>query len=136
MTASLELRLLLVSGALSVIAFAQAPSSTLPPSPNQTARETEVGIPVTDKLTLEKCSTCHKADEKGNLTRISWIRTTPEGWEEAIKRMVKLNGLALSPVEARHIVSYLAKDHGDAPEEVLPYRWFLEKREPFAESLP
>ena len=142
MSVSLAFRLLLVSGArvllagLPVIVLAQAPSSTPHPIPNSAAPETEVGIPVTDKLTLEKCSTCHKADEKGNLTRISWIRTTPEGWEEAIKRMVKLNGLALSPVDARHIVSYLAKDHGDAPEEVLPYRWFLEKREPFAESIP
>ena len=96
----------------------------------------EVGIPVTDKVTIEKCGTCHKADEKSNLTRISWIRTTPEGWEEAIKRMVKLNGLTLSPVEARHIVSYLAKDHGVAPEEVSPHRWYLEKRQPFSEPLP
>lgn len=121
---------------LSTILFAQAPSPRTRSATDEPPPETEVGIPVTDKLTIEKCGSCHKADEKGDLTRISWIRTTPEGWEEAIKRMVKLNGLMLSPPEARHIVTYLAKDHGDAPEEVAPYRWFLEKRQPFSEPVP
>ena len=34
-------------------------------------------------------------DEKGNLSRISWERTTPEGWEEAIKRMVRQSQAAI-----------------------------------------
>jgi hypothetical protein len=46
-------------------------------------------IPVTDKLTIEKCAGCHKRDEKGALTRISHERLTPEGWQQAIKRMVR-----------------------------------------------
>src|SRR5580692_8392050 len=65
---------------------------------------TEDGIPVTDALTISKCASCHAKDEKGNLSRISWIRTTPEGWEEAIKRMVRLNGLTLEPADAKLIV--------------------------------
>src|SRR5260370_42390492 len=76
----------------------------------------EEGIPVTDPLVIAKCSGCHKKDEKGNLTRISWERTTPEGWQEAIKRMVRLNGLELKPEEARAIVKSLSADHGLAPE--------------------
>jgi len=127
---------LLVLMSLATILSAQTPSPAARPAVNEVPPETEAGIPVTDKITIEKCSTCHKADEKGDLTRISWIRTTPEGWEEAIKRMVKLNGLALSPGEARHIVTYLANDHGIAPDEALPYRWFLEKRQPFDEPMP
>ena len=98
--------------------------------------EKEPGFPVTDKLTIDKCSSCHKADDKGNLTRISWIRTTPEGWEEAIKRMVRLNGLSITPVEARHVVSYLAADHGVAPEEIADRRWYLEMRQPETEPIP
>jgi quinohemoprotein amine dehydrogenase len=94
---------------------AQEPQSPTNRSGNQIPPETEVGIPVTDNLTVERCSGCHKADDKSNLTRISWIRTTPEGWEEAIKRMVRLNGLALSPEDGRHILAYLAKDHGFGP---------------------
>ena len=70
------------------------------------------GIPVTDPLVIAKCSGCHKQDDKGNLTRISWERTTPEGWEEVIKRMVRLNGLTLKPEEARAIIKSLSASHG------------------------
>src|SRR6266446_2690902 len=56
----------------------------------------EEGFPVTNALVIEKCGTCHPKDDKGNLSRISWTRTTPEGWEEAIKRMVRLNGLVIT----------------------------------------
>jgi quinohemoprotein amine dehydrogenase len=90
--------------------------------------ETEEGIPVTDPLTREKCGACHTADAKGNLSRISWIRTTPEGWDQAIKRMVRLNGAQVSPEEARHIIHYLADSHGLAPEEARPVAYFAEKR--------
>ncbi|MEO0031085.1 MAG: quinohemoprotein amine dehydrogenase subunit alpha [Pseudomonadota bacterium] len=90
--------------------------------------ETEEGIPVTDGLTREKCGACHVADAKGNLSRISWIRTTPEGWDQAIKRMVKLNGADVSPEDARHIVRYLSNSHGLAPEEAKPVMYLTEKR--------
>ena len=63
--------------------------------------ETEAGIPVTDKLVIAKCGTCHTADAKGNLSRISWNRTTPEGWAQVIHRMVKLNGLSITADEAK-----------------------------------
>jgi quinohemoprotein amine dehydrogenase len=88
----------------------------------------EEGIPVTDPLVIAKCSGCHKKDEKGNLSRISWERTTPEGWQEAIKRMVRLNGLELKPEEARAIVKSLSADHGLAPEEAKPVMYFVEHR--------
>jgi quinohemoprotein amine dehydrogenase len=92
------------------------------------ADKPEEGIPVTDTLTISKCGTCHAKDEKGNLGRISWERSTPEGWEEAIKRMVRLNGLTISPVEARSIVKYLATHHGLAPEEAKPVMYMPEHR--------
>jgi quinohemoprotein amine dehydrogenase len=88
----------------------------------------EDGIPVTEQLVIDKCSACHKKDEKGNLSRISWERTTPEGWQEAIKRMVRLNGLVLKPEEARAIVKSLSTDHGLAPEEAKPIMYFVEHR--------
>ena len=62
------------------------------------------------------------------MTRISYIRTTPEGWEEAIKRMVRLNGLQLSPDEARSILRYLSDHHGLAPEENAKIAYFTEHR--------
>jgi quinohemoprotein amine dehydrogenase len=88
----------------------------------------EEGFPVTDPLVIQKCGTCHTKDEKGNLSRISWTRTTPEGWEEAIKRMVRLNGLVITSEEAKPILKYLATNHGLAPEEAKPVMYMPEHR--------
>jgi quinohemoprotein amine dehydrogenase len=92
------------------------------------AAAAEPGIPVTDAMTISKCSSCHAKDDKGNLSRISWIRTTPEGWEEAIKRMIRLNGLTLQPAEAKVIVKYLSNAQGLAPEEAKPVMYMTEHR--------
>jgi quinohemoprotein amine dehydrogenase len=86
------------------------------------------GIPVTSDLVRQQCGACHKSDEKKNMTRISFRRTTPEGWQETIKRMVSLNGVQLEPDAARQILRYLADNHGLAPEEALPAAFEVEKR--------
>jgi quinohemoprotein amine dehydrogenase len=88
----------------------------------------EEGIPVTNQLVISKCGACHTKDDKGNMLRISWERATPEGWEEAIKRMVRLRGVKLSPDEARSVLKYLATDHGLAPEEAKPIMYYAEHR--------
>ena len=88
----------------------------------------EEGIPIADPLVLAKCGTCHTKDDKGNLSRISWERSTPEGWEESIKRMVRLNGLNITPTEARSVLKYLSTDHGLAPEEARPVMYMAEHR--------
>ena len=92
------------------------------------AGPSEEGIPVTDALVIAKCGTCHTKDDNGNLSRISWERATPEGWEEAIKRMVRLNGVQLTPAEARPILKYLSTYHGLAPEEAKPVMYMAEHR--------
>lgn len=111
--------------ALWMAPFAQAQSRG---SADESKGKPEEGIPVTDPLVISKCGTCHVRDDKGNLTRISWERSTPEGWEEAIKRMMRLNGLTLTPAEARSIVKYLATYHGLAPEEAKPVMFMAEHR--------
>ena len=121
-----------------VIAFtaqsqSQAPAAQVPPAQAPAAddksKETaEEGIPVKNQLVIDRCSACHKKDEKGNLTRISFERTTPEGWQQVIKRMIRLNGLTLSPDEAKQIVKYLSNNHGLAPEEAKPAFYEAEKR--------
>lgn len=90
--------------------------------------EKEAGIPVTDDLVRQKCGTCHRPDDKGNLSRISWMRTTPEGWAQSVKRMVTLNGLAITPQESRAVVRSLSASHGLAPEEALPVVYIPERR--------
>jgi quinohemoprotein amine dehydrogenase len=62
------------------------------------------------------------------LSRISWERTSPEGWEEVIKRMVRLNGLMLRPEEARAVVKSLSTTHGLAPEEAKAVSYMSEHR--------
>src|SRR5438132_294057 len=95
-------------------AAAQQPPSPEPRAPSPDAKDE--GIPVTSDLVKQKCSSCHKVDDKGRLTRISFRRTTPEGWEETIKRMVSLNNVKIEPSEAREVLRYLADRHGLAPE--------------------
>jgi quinohemoprotein amine dehydrogenase len=88
----------------------------------------EAGIPVSDPLVIAKCGTCHAPDEYGNMQRISWERTTPEGWQDALKRMILVNGVSLTPPEARSIVAYLSTYHGLAPEEAKPIMYDAERR--------
>jgi len=111
---------------LPLLAQAQKPQAG---APAETATAVPVpGIPVTNQLVIEKCSGCHTRDAKGDMLRISWERATPEGWEEAIKRMVRLRGVKLSPSEAHDILKYLATDHGLAPEEAKPIMYYAEHR--------
>src|SRR4030095_16248532 len=90
-------------------AFA-APAQPPPPQPAaaqaQPTRDEnpDEGIPVTSGLVKRKCGACHRADEKGGMSRISYRRTTPEGWEQTIKRMITLNNLTFEPAEARDVL--------------------------------
>ncbi|HWQ31584.1 MAG TPA: quinohemoprotein amine dehydrogenase subunit alpha [Blastocatellia bacterium] len=122
------LRLLLIAAMLLLALppnFAVRSQSSPQDKPKESSEE---GIPVTSQLVIDKCSSCHKKDDKGRLTRISWERTTPEGWQQAIKRMVRLNGVTLTPDEARQIVRYLSSNHGLAPEEARPALYEAEHR--------
>ncbi|SMC58790.1 quinohemoprotein amine dehydrogenase subunit alpha [Novosphingobium sp. B1] len=90
--------------------------------------ETEAGIAIKDPLVVEKCGTCHTADAKGNLSRISWVRTTPEGWAQVIRRMASLNGLSISPTEAKAVIRSLSASNGLSPDEAKPVSYLPEHR--------
>ena len=106
----------------------QIPPADRPAKPAGESRIQVDGIPVTSQLVREKCGSCHPSDDKGRMTRISYRRTTPEGWQETIRRMVSLNGVQLEPADAREIVRYLASSHGLAPEEARPAAFEVERR--------
>ena len=105
--------------AVSLFSFAAAQE---PPKADKPKPPADEGIPVTSQLVIDKCGACHTKGDKGNLTRISWERATPEGWQQAIKRMVRLNGLQLTPDEARQIVDVavgvVARDAVFQPQDV------------------
>ena len=81
------------------------------------------GIPIDNKTTIEKCGGCHKTDQNGMMGRLSFMRTTPEIWEQTIKRMIRLNGVVATPAEIREIVKYLSNNNGLAPEEQETAWW-------------
>jgi quinohemoprotein amine dehydrogenase len=81
------------------------------------------GIPIDHQLTIEKCGGCHKTDQNGMMGRLSFMRTTPEIWQQTIKRMIRLNGVVATPEEVRQIVKYLSNNNGLAPEEQETAFW-------------
>jgi quinohemoprotein amine dehydrogenase len=119
---------LLLPVSSAIPAFAQDNTSDAVKTSTPSKETADEGIPVRNALVVEKCSGCHKQDEKGNLSRISWIRTTPEGWEEAMKRMIRLHGLTVTPDQAKKILRYLSDSHGLAPEEAKPIAYIAEQR--------
>ena len=109
----------------SIVLCASLAAQTRPPELPAKAIE---GIPVTDPLVIAKCGSCHPSDARGNMQRISWERTTPEGWQDALKEMILRENVSLTPLEARSIVKYLSSSHGLAPEEAKPVMYEAERR--------
>lgn len=119
--------------AASVQAPPQTPatSATSPATPNDKEKDKEKdedGVPITNAKVKLICGECHTSDDKGKMARISFRRTTPEGWQETIRRMATLNKVDLEPADAREIVKYLADNLGLAPEEVKPAAFEVERR--------
>lgn len=123
---ALILSSLIFAGA--IVHATQAPT-TPPAQPTAApAAKPEDGIPITDEITRQACGSCHRPDDKNQLSRISFQRNTPEGWQTSIQRMAALNGLTIDPATARHVVKYLSNNLGLAPEEARPGVWEVEKR--------
>ena len=105
---------------------AAVPAGAQTPAPPDAT--TNDGIPVQSDLVRAKCGSCHRSDDKGRMSRISYRRATPENWERTIKRMVTLNHATLEPADARNILKYLADHQGLAPEEDRPITFDAERR--------
>jgi len=88
----------------------------------------EDGFVITNQKVIDRCSRCHEVDEAGRMSRISYLRKTPEGWQTSIRRMMALHGARLNQADAREIVRYLADEQGLAPEEMKPGRFEVERR--------
>lgn len=110
-----------VLGALGVLAVV---ATSLPAQ----QRDTTPGYPIRDRLVIDHCTKCHEQDSTGRISRISYERKTPEGWEMSIRRMVSLNGAELDPAAARSVLRYLADHQGLAPAEARAGRFESERR--------
>jgi quinohemoprotein amine dehydrogenase len=114
--------------ALYCLAAQQDPPAK-PKEPTEAEKEEIAsGIPISSDLVRKSCSPCHTTDDKQRMSRISWRRATPEGWEHTIKRMVELNGLQIEPAAARDVLRYLANNLGLAPDEARKASFEAEKR--------
>jgi quinohemoprotein amine dehydrogenase len=109
-----------------------APPPSQPAAPvDQSAapvRKPEDGLPIVSEVVRKACAPCHTTDERQQMSRISFQRNTPEGWQQVIRRMAALNGLRIDPATAREVVRYLSNQHGLAPDEVRAAAWDLERR--------
>jgi len=74
----------------------------------------------------EKCIGCHR-ESNGYVSRISYIRKTPEGWEETLWRHKRTHGVNITNEEKEAILSSLSFTSGLAPSEVVPFSYTLEK---------
>ncbi len=110
-------------------AGAAVPPPQTQPTGEARAASSEAGFPITDPLTRRVCSPCHKVDANQIMSRISFRRTTPEGWQQTVRRMVVLNHARVTPEEARGVVKFLANHLGLAPEEALPGAFEVERRQ-------
>ena len=110
-----------------IAASAPAAASPVAASPVPAPADT-TGIPVRDEIVVDACQRCHAVDDDGMMTRVSYMRKTPEGWQQSIRRMVMLNDVELEPETAREVVRYLADNHGVAPAELRPGRFEVERR--------
>lgn len=97
-------------------------------APAAAQRDTLPGYPITDPAVIAACGACHTPDSTGRMSRLSFLRKTPEGWEASIRRMVTLNSVPLEPEAARQVLRYLANHQGVAPSEVEPGRFEVERR--------
>ncbi|MBK8098597.1 MAG: hypothetical protein IPK26_15915 [Planctomycetes bacterium] len=70
------------------------------------------GIAVSDPLVHTHCARCHELNADQMMTRISYLRMSPEGWQETLKRMIRLHGMQVSPSDAKALVRSLANSHG------------------------
>ncbi len=88
----------------------------------------EDGFPVDNATLVTRCVRCHAMNDDGYMTRISYLRKTPEGWQQSVRRMVLLQDVELDPAAAREIVKYLANNLGLAPEEAAPGDFEVQRR--------
>lgn len=123
MTSRTLIAISIFSLSLAIALAAQAPQPTAAPT-----AKPEEGIPIADPTVRKACGSCHRPDDKGQMSRISFQRNTPEGWQLQIQRMASLNGLNIDPDSARQVVKYLSNNLGLAPEEAKPAAWDAERR--------
>lgn len=112
-----------------LLAWSPAPSaSPVDTVPLHRTVADDDGFPIRNQKVIDRCSRCHEVDDEGRMSRVSYLRKSPEGWQLSIRRMVALHGARLNQEDAREIATYLANEQGLAPEEMRPGLFEVERR--------
>lgn len=115
----------------------EAPTRTRPdetPTPESEKKEPRRGIPIRDEVIVKNCGVCHKVDADQQMSRVSFMRKAPEGWELSVKRMIRHHDLRMPPEEARQIVASLSNSHGLARDEAKRALYDAERRVHWSEA--
>ena len=107
-----------------------------PESRPEKEEKPEKGIPVESALVEKHCLVCHPKDKDGQMTRLSFERKSPEGWQQTLKRMIRLYEVKPTTEEAKALVRYLADRHGLAREEAEQGMYEVERRVRWEEKVP
>ena len=126
MAFSARFTFLLTGLTLAGVLLAWSPASQSPDSEDRIL--VDQGFLITNQTLIDRCSRCHTVDDEGRMSRISWMRKTPEGWQTSIRRMMALHGARLNQADALEIVRYLSNEQGLAPEELRPGMFEIERR--------
>ena len=92
------------------------------------------GIAIHDLMVDMHCTRCHPQNDEGMMSRISYVRMSPEGWSQTLKRMIRLHGLQISPSEAKQVVRYLADNNGLTRSEAERSLYESERRVHWSEE--
>ncbi|MEC7584780.1 MAG: hypothetical protein VYE77_10725 [Planctomycetota bacterium] len=92
------------------------------------------GIAIHDMMVEMHCVRCHPQNDEGMMTRISYVRMSPEGWSQTLKRMIRLHDLQISPSEAKQVVRYLADNNGLTRSEAERSHYESERRVHWSEE--
>jgi quinohemoprotein amine dehydrogenase alpha subunit len=71
-----------------------------------------------DSIVRQKCSACHKPDEKGQVEVIEETRKSPEEWKAVVDRMIRLNSAPLPEGDFYPIIKELSRYLGLSPKEM------------------
>ncbi len=71
-----------------------------------------------DSLVRQRCSACHKPDEKDRLEVIEETRKTPEEWKVVVDRMIRINGAPLEDAGFDAVIKELSRYLCLTPEEM------------------
>ena len=70
-------------------------------------------------MVRQKCSACHKPDERGKIEVIEETRKSPEEWKVVVDRMIRLNSAAVEDKDFNAVIKELSWHLPLTPEEML-----------------